>query len=53
VIVAVRQRDGHFETTPDPDLPLEAGDVMIAAGTDEELGALDQLFKSAEAVAGR
>jgi len=26
---------------------------MIAAGTDEELGALDQLFKSAEAVAGR
>ena len=52
VIVAVRQRDGHFETTPDPDLPLEAGDVMIAAGTDEELGALDDLFKSAEAVAG-
>jgi voltage-gated potassium channel len=53
VIVAVRQRDGHFETTPDPDLPLEAGDVMIAAGTDEELSALDELFKSAEAVAGR
>jgi voltage-gated potassium channel len=52
VIVAVRQRDGHFETTPDPDLPLEAGDVMIAAGTDEELGLLDDLFKSAEAVAG-
>ena len=53
VIVAVRQRDGHFETTPDPDLPLEAGDVMIAAGTDEELRALDELFNSAEAVAGR
>jgi voltage-gated potassium channel len=52
VVVAVRQRDGHFETTPDPDLPLEAGDVMIAAGTDEELSALDELFKSAEAVAG-
>jgi voltage-gated potassium channel len=53
VVVAVRQRDGHFETTPDPDLPLEAGDVMIAAGTDEELRALDELFKSAEALAGR
>jgi voltage-gated potassium channel len=53
VIVAVRKRDGHFETTPDPDLPLEAGDVMISAGTDEELRALDELFKSAEAVAGR
>ena len=53
VIVAVRKRDGHFETTPDPDLPLEAGDVMIAAGTEEELSALDELFRSAEAVAGR
>ena len=53
VIVAVRKRDGHFETTPDPDLPLEARDVMIAAGTDDELGLLDELFKSAEAVAGR
>jgi len=53
VIVAVRKRDGHFETTPDPDLPLEAGDVMIAAGTAEELSALDDLFRSAEAVAGR
>jgi voltage-gated potassium channel len=53
VIVAVRKRDGHFETTPDPDLPLEAGDVMIAAGTAEELSSLDDLFRSAEAVAGR
>jgi len=38
---------------PDPDLPLEAGDVMIAAGTDEELRALEELFRSAEAIAGR
>jgi voltage-gated potassium channel len=53
MIIAVRKRDGHFETTPDPDLPLEVGDVMIAAGTDEELGALDNLFRSPEAVAGR
>ncbi len=53
MIIAVRKRDGHFETTPDPDLPLDVGDVMIAAGTDEELRALDNLFRSSEAVAGR
>jgi voltage-gated potassium channel len=52
VIVAVRKRDGHFETTPDPDMTLEVGDVLIAAGTDEELRALDELFRPAEAVAG-
>jgi voltage-gated potassium channel len=44
VIIAVRKRDGHFETTPNPDMTLEPGDVMIAAGTDEELQALEQLF---------
>jgi voltage-gated potassium channel len=53
MIVAVRKRDGHFETTPDPDLPLEVGDVMIAAGTDEELRALENLFRPTEAVARR
>jgi voltage-gated potassium channel len=52
VIVAVRKRDGHFETTPDPDLALEPGDVLIAAGTDEELRAFDDLFGPTEAVAG-
>jgi len=52
VIIAVRKRDGHFETTPNPDMTLEPGDVLIAAGTDEELRALDEMF-SAEAVAGR
>jgi voltage-gated potassium channel len=53
VIIAVRKRDGHFETTPNPDMTLEPGDVIIAAGTDEELRLLDDLFRSAEAVAGR
>jgi voltage-gated potassium channel len=52
VVVAVRKRDGHFETTPDPDMELEPGDVMIAAGTDDELRALDELVKPTEAVAG-
>ena len=53
VIVAMRKRDGHFETTPNPDMRLEAGDVIIAAGTEEELGALDEMFRPAEAVASR
>ena len=44
VVIAVRKRDGHFETTPNPDMALEPGDVMIAAGTDEELQALEELF---------
>jgi voltage-gated potassium channel len=52
VIIAVRKRDGHFETTPNPDMALEPGDVLIAAGTDEELRALDDLF-AVEAVASR
>jgi voltage-gated potassium channel len=51
VIVAVRKRDGHFETTPNPDVRLEPGDVMIAAGTDAELAALDAMFSTAETVA--
>ncbi len=52
VVVAVRKRDGHFETTPNPDMRLDPGDVLIAAGTDEELRALDEMFRPAEAVAG-
>ena len=32
VIVAVRRRDGAFDTTPDPDAVLEVGDVMIEIG---------------------
>jgi voltage-gated potassium channel len=51
VVVAVRKRDGHFETTPNPDMRLDSGDVIIAAGTDEELQALDEMFRPAEAVA--
>ena len=51
VVVAVRKRDGHFETTPNPDVRLEPGDVIIAAGTEDELRALDDMFRPAEAVA--
>ena len=52
LVIAVRRRDGSFEATPNPDVVLDAGDVIIAVGTDEELRSLEQLFAPREAVAG-
>ena len=52
VIVALRKKDGTFDTTPDPDAVLEDGDVMIAAGSSDELRKLEELFAPREAVAG-
>jgi voltage-gated potassium channel len=52
LIVALRKRDGTFDTTPTPEAVLDVGDVLIAAGTDEELRALERLFASRETVAG-
>jgi voltage-gated potassium channel len=51
VIVALRKLNGFFDTTPDPDAVLEIGDVMIAAGSADELQALEELFAPREPVA--
>jgi voltage-gated potassium channel len=51
LVVALRKRDGTFDTTPNPEARLETGDVLIAAGTDEELRLLENLFAPREAVA--
>lgn len=51
LVVALRKQDGTFDTTPTPEAQLEAGDVLIAAGTDEELRLLEDLFAPREAVA--
>jgi voltage-gated potassium channel len=51
MIVALRKRDGTFDTTPDPDATLDVGDVIIAAGTPDELRRLEELFAPREAVA--
>ena len=51
MIVALRKRDGTFDTTPTPEALLEVGDVMIAAGTPDELRRLEELFAPREAVA--
>jgi voltage-gated potassium channel len=51
MIVALRKRDGTFDTTPDPDATLDVGDVIIAAGTPDELRRLEELFAPRETVA--
>jgi voltage-gated potassium channel len=51
VVIAVRRPDGRFDTTPSPDSRLEAGDILIAVGTADELRRLEELFAPAEAVA--
>jgi voltage-gated potassium channel len=52
IIVALRRRDGTFDTTPDPDTTIEPGDVIVGVGTTEELERLEDLFAPREAVAG-
>ena len=52
IIVALRKKDGTFDTTPEPDVRIEPGDVLVAVGTTEELGRLEDLFAPGEAVAG-
>ena len=51
LIVALRKRDGSFDTTPNPEAVLDVGDVLIAAGTDQELRALEDIFASRQTVA--
>jgi voltage-gated potassium channel len=51
MIVALRKHDGTFDTTPTPDAVLGVGDLMIAAGTPDELRRLEELFAPDEVVA--
>lgn len=44
IIVALRKRDGTFDTTPEPDASLEPGDVIVGVGTSDELQRLEDLF---------
>jgi voltage-gated potassium channel len=45
VVIALRRTDGSFEVTPNPDQRIEAGDVVIAIGTEPELRALEDVFE--------
>lgn len=44
IIVALRKRDGTFDTTPEPDVRIDPGDVLVGVGTAEELRSLEDLF---------
>jgi voltage-gated potassium channel len=44
IIVALRKRDGTFDTTPEPEALIEPGDVIVGVGTTDELQKLEDLF---------
>ena len=48
IIVALRKRDGTFDTTPEPDAVVEPGDVIVGVGTTEELRTLEDMFAVAD-----
>ena len=52
IVIALRKPDGSFDTTPEPDTPLEIGDVLIGVGSPDEIRALEDLFAPRETVAG-
>jgi voltage-gated potassium channel len=52
LIVALRKQDGTFDTTPTPEAMVDVGDVLIAAGTTDELRALEEIFAPRETLAG-
>jgi voltage-gated potassium channel len=52
IVVALRKLDGTFDTTPEPDTPIDVGDVLIGVGSADELQRLEDLFAPREALAG-
>jgi voltage-gated potassium channel len=48
IIIAMRKRDGTFDTTPEPDVVVEVGDVLVGVGTSDELRKLEDLFSPGE-----
>jgi len=50
IIIALRKQDGTFDTTPEPDVRIDPGDVLVGVGTTEELRRLEDLFAAAETV---
>jgi voltage-gated potassium channel len=51
-LLAVRTTDGSFHTNPPPSTCIQAGDVLIAIGTAEQVDALRALARSSERAAG-
>jgi voltage-gated potassium channel len=51
MIVAIRKRDGTFDTTPVPGARIDAGDVLIGVGTETEIRKLEDFFAPQDAIA--
>ena len=51
MIVAIRKRDGTFDTTPDPNARIDVGDVLIGVGTEAEIRKLEDFFAPQDAIA--
>jgi voltage-gated potassium channel len=45
LVLAVRESQGNLRTNPSPDSTVEAGDLVIAIGTESELRALAELIE--------
>jgi voltage-gated potassium channel len=46
VVIALRKPDGTFDVTPNPDVTIDVGDVLIVIGTEDELRKVEDLFTS-------
>jgi voltage-gated potassium channel len=51
-VVAVRRRDGSFDTRPSKETVLESGDTIVGVGAPDEIRALETLFQPNKNVAG-
>lgn len=52
MVIALRKHDGTFDTTPEPDIRLDPGDVLIGVGTPDEIARLEDFFALQDGVAG-
>ena len=44
IVIAIRRHEGSLDTTSSPDAVLEEGDIIVAAGSSDELEPLEELF---------
>ena len=50
MILATRNKEGKFDTTPSANDRLRAGDTIIVLGAREQVGRLQQLMRGEEVV---
>ena len=50
MILATRNKEGTFDTTPSANDRLRAGDTIVVLGTREQVGHLERLMRGEEIV---